>query len=163
MCRNSFGPCAFDFGPSNPVIRNCAAGKRSPSMPMNGIVPPVPMYIDGLPKNACDAFCIEVSSHSATGGAFQPAIVDSTWNDTFESGGVSASSMSLTVFAASSASQVGGRRNDSFSVLNGSCTLPASTSAGSPDAPVTLMVGRQVLFNSSSYGDSLGAASSTAH
>ncbi len=108
------------------------------------------MYIDGLPKKACDAFCIEASSHSATGGAFQPAIVDSTRNDTFDSGGVSASRISCTVFAASSASVVGGRRNDSFKVLNGSSVLPASTRAGRPAAPVTLIVGRQVLLSSSS-------------
>ena len=132
-------------------------------MPMNGIVPPVPMYIDGLLKNACEAFCMDASSHSATGGAFHPAMVDSTWNDTFDSGGVSASRISCTVFAASPASQVGGRRNDSFTVLNGSSVLPASTSAGRPAAPDTLMVGRQVLFSNSSYGDSLGAASSSAH
>ena len=25
-CRNSFGPCAFECGPSTPVIRNCACG-----------------------------------------------------------------------------------------------------------------------------------------
>ena len=27
MCRNSFGPCALECGPSTPVIRNCALGK----------------------------------------------------------------------------------------------------------------------------------------
>ena len=57
---------------------------------MNGIVPPVPMYIDGLPKNASDALCMEASSQSATGGAFHPAIVDSTLNETLLSGGGSA-------------------------------------------------------------------------
>ena len=43
MCRNSFGPCALECGPSTPVMRNCASGNFSPSMPMNGIVPPSPM------------------------------------------------------------------------------------------------------------------------
>ena len=42
-CRNSLGPCALLFGPSTPVIRNCAAGNFSPSMPMKGIEPPSPM------------------------------------------------------------------------------------------------------------------------
>ena len=59
MCRNSFGPCAFEFGPSTPVIRNCVPGNFSPSMPMNGMLPPVPMYIESLPKNARDARCID--------------------------------------------------------------------------------------------------------
>jgi len=50
MCRNSFGPCAFDFGPSRPVTMNCASGKRSCSMPMNGIVPPSPIAAERGPK-----------------------------------------------------------------------------------------------------------------
>ena len=42
ISRNSFGPCAFECGPSTPVTRNCAFGNRSPSIPMNGIDPPSP-------------------------------------------------------------------------------------------------------------------------
>ena len=48
-CRNSLGPCAFDFGPSTPVIRNCASGNWLPSIAMNGIVPPSPIAAAGLP------------------------------------------------------------------------------------------------------------------
>ena len=40
ICRNSFGPCAFEPGPKTPVITNCALGNRSPSIAMKGIVPP---------------------------------------------------------------------------------------------------------------------------
>ena len=50
MWRNSFGPWAFDSGPSTPVTRNWAAGNSAPSIAMNGIVPPSPMYMAGLPK-----------------------------------------------------------------------------------------------------------------
>jgi hypothetical protein len=82
MCRNSFGPCALEFGPSTPVTRNCVPGKRSPSIPMNGMLPPVPMYIESCPKKACDACCIDCSSHGANVGAFQPPIADSTLNST---------------------------------------------------------------------------------
>src|SRR5438128_7905983 len=48
--RNPFGPWAFDPGPIAPVMRNWASGKRSPSMLMNGIDPPSPANIAGLPK-----------------------------------------------------------------------------------------------------------------
>src|SRR5262249_54203682 len=34
--RNSFGPCALDPGPPVPVMKNCARGKRSPSIAMKG-------------------------------------------------------------------------------------------------------------------------------
>ena len=132
-------------------------------MPINGIVPPVPMYIDGLPKNASDPLCIDASSQSATGGALQPAMDESASNVTVHSGGMSVSNISLTAVAALAASQVGGSRKDNFRVVKGNCTLPALTSSGRPSAPVTLNAGRQVLFNSNSYGDSVGDGSLTAH
>ncbi len=40
--RNSLGPWAFEPGTRTPVITNWAAGKRLPSMAMNGMVPPTP-------------------------------------------------------------------------------------------------------------------------
>jgi hypothetical protein len=49
---------------------------------MNGMLPPVPMYIASRPKNACEASRIDCSSHGANVGAFQPPIADSTLNDT---------------------------------------------------------------------------------
>jgi hypothetical protein len=82
MCRNSFGPCAFECGPSTPVIMNCAPGNFSPSMPMNGMVPPSPMYIAGAPKNSCEAWSIACSSQGASAGAFQPVEDFSTSNST---------------------------------------------------------------------------------
>jgi len=77
MCRNSFGPCAFECGPSTPVIMNCAPGNFSPSIPMNGIVPPSPMYIAGWPKNSLLAVSIAFSSHGTVAGAFHPLLADS--------------------------------------------------------------------------------------
>src|SRR5881227_3030260 len=41
-CRNSLGPWAFDLGPSTPVTSICACGNLTPSIPMNGMVPPSP-------------------------------------------------------------------------------------------------------------------------
>ena len=43
-------------GPITPVTRNCASGKRSPSICMNGMEPPRPLNIGGAPKYALDAF-----------------------------------------------------------------------------------------------------------
>ena len=43
MCRNSFGPCAFECGPRTPVTTNCACGNFSPSIAMNGMLPPSPI------------------------------------------------------------------------------------------------------------------------
>src|SRR5690606_20741311 len=137
MCRNSFGPCAFDCGPSTPVTRNCASGKRSPSMFMNGIVPPVPMYTASRPKNVRDACCSACSSHGATGGAFHPAMLEPTSNVTFAPYGGSLSSADFALRAAASGSTPGGSRNDSFTLVYGRSTLPALPRSGSPSAPVT--------------------------
>jgi len=41
-------------------------------MPMNGMLPPVPIASAGRPKNACDADSTAAASHGASGGAFQP-------------------------------------------------------------------------------------------
>src|SRR6185437_14959634 len=72
MCRNSFGPCALECGPSTPVMRNCAFGNFSPSMPMNGMLPPSPMYAAGAPNASCEACDTAPSSQSESFGAFQP-------------------------------------------------------------------------------------------
>src|ERR1700756_2789753 len=47
--RNSFGPCAFDFGPSTPHTMNCDFGKPACSTFINGIVPPCPIYAQLAP------------------------------------------------------------------------------------------------------------------
>src|SRR5690606_22681184 len=116
MCRNSFGPCAFECGPSTPVTRNCALGKRSASMFMNGMVPPVPMYIASRPKKCRDAVCSASSSHGARGGAFQPAMQEPISNVTVAPYGGSLSSAVFTLRAAASGSTPGGSRNESFTL-----------------------------------------------
>ena len=55
-------------------MKNCASGKRWPSMPMNGIEPPSPIDTGGLPKCVADASSRAASSHGARAGAFQPAL-----------------------------------------------------------------------------------------
>src|SRR5579871_4692963 len=72
MCRNSLGPCALECGPSTPVMTNCVLGNFSPSMPMNGIEPPSPIYEAGLPKACWEASVTAFSSQGASCGACQP-------------------------------------------------------------------------------------------
>ena len=55
---------------------NCAPGNFSPSMPINGMVPPSPIYIAGLPKNSWLAWSIAPSSH-------EMCIRDSYWVDKY--------------------------------------------------------------------------------
>ena len=56
----------------------------------------------------------------------------------------------FTVSAARAASSVGGNRIDSFADVDGRSVLPADVTGGAPDSPVTLSVGRHVLFSTSS-------------
>jgi hypothetical protein len=49
------GAVGVGAGPSTPVMKNCASGKRWPSMPMNGIEPPSPIDTGGLPKWVAEA------------------------------------------------------------------------------------------------------------
>src|SRR3954465_13549924 len=100
MWRNSFGPCALEPGPRTPVMQNCALGNFSPSMYMNGMVPPSPMYIAGLPKCRCDASSSDFSSHGDISGASQPALAVAPVNDTWAPYGGSFSSVSLTALSA---------------------------------------------------------------
>src|SRR5262249_13573280 len=83
ICRNSLGPCAFECGPRTPVIRNWACGNRSPSMLINGIVPPRPMNAGGLPKKLREASSSDRASQGANSGAFQPAAPQSGLKVTF--------------------------------------------------------------------------------
>src|SRR3989454_10410589 len=73
MCKNSFGPWALLSGPRTPVIRNCALGNFSPSIPMKGMEPPSPYEHALLPKKVVDAFSTERSSQGTGAGASQPA------------------------------------------------------------------------------------------
>src|SRR5512135_3367710 len=91
MCRNSLGPCALECGPSTPVTTNCAAGNFSPSIAMNGMLPPSPINAAGAPKASCDAAASDAASHGASAGAFQPEEPTCPENDTFAPYGGSAS------------------------------------------------------------------------
>src|SRR5690348_8308249 len=84
MCRNSFGPCALECGPSTPVMRNCAFGNFSPSMPMNGMLPPSPMYAGGAPNASREACVTAPLNHSESCGAFQPLEAFSSFNSTLQ-------------------------------------------------------------------------------
>ena len=126
-CRNSLGPWAFEPGPSTPVIRNWAAGKRWPSMPMNGIVPPSPSARAGAPKAARRRRPpMRVASHGAVGGASQPASrLDTVERDVRAVGRVGGRASRRARPAARRRRRSGGRRNDSASVGHGRRTLPA--------------------------------------
>jgi hypothetical protein len=108
------------------------------------------MYIASRPKDSREAWCIDCSSQGATSGAFHPAIADSIRTLTAAPYGGSRSSARRTTSDARAASSVGGSRNESFSVVEGLSTFPALRLSGNPSAPVTLSVGRHVLFSNSS-------------
>src|SRR5690348_1782973 len=154
ICRNSFGPCALECGPSTPVIRNCAFGNFSPSMPMNGMLPPSPMYTGGAPNASCEACATAASSHGDSCGAFQPLEAFSSFSSTLQPYGGSRSSRVFSNSPARAPSSVGGRRKESFTAVNGRSTLPALCKGGNPSTPVMASCGRQVRFNTSSVRSS---------
>src|SRR2546430_5458775 len=57
-------------------MRNCACGYFAPSIAMNGIVPPSPIHIAGLPKCFLEDSSMAASSHFSVGGACQPVAAD---------------------------------------------------------------------------------------
>ena len=116
---------------------------------MNGIEPPSPMNIAGLPNAPNEASRSASPSHGASGGAFHPAA--GSWNSsvTFAPNGGS-STASRSACCAAFGATVGGRRSDRFSVTCGNRTFPAFSSGGRPSCPVTAIVGRQVRFRMSS-------------
>ena len=67
------GPWALLPGTRAPVTTNWAVGKRSPSMPMNGIVPPSPNVRAGWPNAAVDASSRAVVATGRTAGRSSPA------------------------------------------------------------------------------------------
>src|SRR2546428_12515448 len=150
MWRNSFVPWALLGGPRTPVIRSCAFGKRSPSIPMNGIDPPSPHVAAGLLKNAFDARSTESASHFAVFGASHPPAPFSESNWTRAPYGESDSSNFLSLRSRLRASREGGRRIESFSEVNGRNTLPPCTRSGIPACPVIDSVGRHHRLSSSS-------------
>src|SRR6056297_638308 len=161
-CRYSFGPWALLSGSSTPVITNWASGKRSPSIPMNGIDPPSPKVRAGSPNVADEARSSAWASHGAVAGAFQPGPDSTSENETRAPYGGSASSTPFTAAAAASGSAVGGIRIDNFSEVLGRRTLPARAVGGRPSAPTTLSEGCQVRRSNCSAGSSVvGPAPST--
>ena len=72
MSRNSLGPWALEPGPSTPVMRNWALGNLTPSMFMNGMVPPSPIHAASLPNACLEAASTALASQGAVSGAFQP-------------------------------------------------------------------------------------------
>src|SRR5262245_38192871 len=122
-------------------------------MLMNGIDPPSPASIAGLPKEVADARWIDSSSFGSVAGAFQPLPASPyVLIVTRAPYGGSASIISLSCRTARPASHVGGRRKESFSEVCGLSTLPPSAGNGIPAAPMIERVGRHVLFRISSYG-----------
>ena len=83
MCRNSFGPCAFELGPSTPVTTNCASGNFAPEHAHERDRAALAHHRHRLGPNAArDASSSAASSHGAVFGAFQPEPGSSPWNDT---------------------------------------------------------------------------------
>ena len=133
---------------------NCAPGNFSPSMPMNGMVPPSPMYIAGLPKNSSLAWSMASDSHGDRAGAFQPVLAFSSVRVTCAPYGGSRSRACCNSSPPRLPSRVGGRRRLSLSEVQGRSTLPADDSAGNPSAPVIDSAGRQVRLSTSSVRSS---------
>ena len=121
---------------------------------MNGIEPPSPMYIAGLPKKAWLASSMAWVSHGAIAGAFQPVEAFSRSRVTCAPFGGSRSSASFNSSPQVLPSAVGGRRSDSFTEVCGRSTLPADSSGGMPPTPVTDRAGRQVRLSTSSVRSS---------
>mmetsp|Transcript_27363 Transcript_27363/g.46466 ORF Transcript_27363/g.46466 Transcript_27363/m.46466 type:complete len:255 (+) Transcript_27363:763-1527(+) len=150
MSMNSLGPCALLFGPSTPVITNCALGNISPSIPMKGMVPPSPWYPQGLLKNISDAPFTASLSHGSRSGMHQPEACIPREKVTRAPWGGSRSSTHFTALMAFSASAAGGRRMETTIPVYGRRTFPAFSAGGSPETPVTARQGFQALARPSS-------------
>ena len=119
-------------------------------MLMKGIDPPTPAKAGGLPKCVMDARWSEARSQGAMAGAFQPALGVSGLKVTRAPYGGSVSNSSVRTRVARAGSVVGGMRREIFTAVLGRRTLPASSSAGRPAAPVMDSAGRHVLLRRSS-------------
>src|SRR5690606_5967369 len=98
---------------------------------------------------------MDCSSHGAKAGAFQPLAAPASLTVTVQPLGGSRVKALVIAARARWASTVGGVRNESARAVYGRRTLPASATGGSPCAPVTDKVGRQVLARISSAGSLL--------
>src|SRR4051812_50127158 len=102
---------------------------------MNGIVPPSPMNIDGLPKWRCDAADSACSSHGAISGASQPAPALISVNETLAPYGGAFSRAALVAWAAAAAATRGGAPRGTVSRGERRQTLAAPPHAGPAPAP----------------------------
>src|SRR3989339_1087097 len=152
ICKNSFGPCAFDFGPKTPVLINWVLGNITCNFAINGIDPPSPIYAAGLLKKHCEAFSFAAASQSLNSGAFQPKPASSDLKLIFASKGGFSKRIFSKVFCAVSPFKLGGIRIDSFTAIFGKVTLPAFSILGKPSAPVMDNCARQVRFSNNSTG-----------
>mmetsp|Transcript_14609 Transcript_14609/g.33382 ORF Transcript_14609/g.33382 Transcript_14609/m.33382 type:complete len:244 (-) Transcript_14609:309-1040(-) len=144
MCKNSFGACMFEPGPAAPVTRNCAFGNMSSSMPMNGMLPPSPMYAHDLSKKVSEAVWTASCNHAASSGACHPFPVATCSSVIRAPCGGALVSIRSRLCEACVASRLGGSRIESLSVVSGSITFPATRVGGKPSQPVTLSAGRHV-------------------
>src|SRR5258707_15784865 len=103
---------------------------------MNGIEPPSPQVMGGLPKNAFDARSTDCSSHEATGGASHPPPPFSGSKRTCAPYGGSDSRSSLSLPSMSFAAREGGVGSESLVGGGGRRTLPPCTRSGRPAWPV---------------------------
>ena len=112
-------------------MTNWASGKRSPSMPMNGIVPPSPKARAGWPNAAAEAPRQRApASHGANDGAFQPGAASAFEGDAcaVRRVGGERGADGLERHAPDRTSV--GSRTDSCSAVDGRSTLPASAGRG---------------------------------
>ena len=93
-------------------MTNCACGNFSPSMAINGMVPPSPMDRAGLLKYVRDASLIAVSNQGSNAGAFQPVAGSSNSTVTLALLGGSSVKAFRMATTAISLSRVGGIRMD---------------------------------------------------
>ena len=131
--------------PSTPVTRNCTPGNRSPSMPMNGMLPPGPHVHRVAAKELlrcalCRGFEPRLQWRRVPAGRCR---FDSRKSPSRRRADRS-SARARAPPSRLRPTTVGGRRNDNFRVVYGRSTLPDWSSAGTPSMPTTLNVGRHV-------------------
>ena len=127
-------------------------------------MPPSPNVRAGWPNVAVDAVSSAAPSHGAIAGAFQPGPLSPSRERTRArrtAGRRRATALDGRDGGRSDRTSAAGGTTASSDVL-GRSTLPARPTAGSPSAPMTLSVGRQVRDRSCSAGSSVvGPAPST--
>jgi hypothetical protein len=54
-------------------MKNWVRGNRRPNIPMNGMVPPQPIWSASFPYTVSEARLIDCSNHDTIDGAFHPS------------------------------------------------------------------------------------------